>query len=215
MRKFKYLTLLFFVFTFLFFACSGEKESAADKDTITYTGKAQPRWVNAEAGLHIRDKASIDGNVIGAIPYAEKVMLLYEEDKLETIDGIAGKWSKIRWQEKEGWVFGGFLQKEEIKIINSSKPKVQLMGRYDLVDDPYHSQYIDFKNDNTCIYILNYCQGFGEVAGTYKIEDDYVLISEIELKCKILSPYELEIAENAEVFSCYNLENGTRLVKNK
>jgi len=213
MQKMKYVIML--TLFFLLIACPGSEENPKQKETIIYTGKAQPRWVNATAGLRIRDEANLDGNVIGVIPYAEKIMLLYEEERIETIDNTTGKWSKIRWQEKEGWVFGGFLQKEEIVITDMAEPKMQLSGRYDLVDDPYHAQYIDFKNDSTCIYILNFCQGFGEVAGTYKIEEDYVVIHDIELRCKMLSPYELEIIENAEVFSCYNLENGTRLVKNK
>ncbi|MBN1798721.1 MAG: SH3 domain-containing protein [Spirochaetales bacterium] len=213
MQNLKYLVMLTFVLFLM--ACPGSEESPKEEEAIVYTGKAQPRWVNATAGLRIRNQASLDGEVIGAIPYAEKVMLLYEEEQIETIDNTKGKWSKIRWQEKEGWVFGGFLQKEEITITETEEPKMKLSGRYDLIDDPYHTQYIDFKNDTTCIYILNFCQGFGAETGTYKIEEDHVLIHGIELKCKILSPYELEIIENAEVFSCYNLENGTRLVKNK
>jgi hypothetical protein len=200
---------------FLVLACPENKEKPEQKEEIVYTGKAQPRWVNATVGLRIRDQAGLEGEVIGVIPYAEKVMLLYEEEQVETIDDITGKWSKIRWQDKEGWVFGGFLQKEEIVITDTAEPKMKLSGRYDLVDDPYDTQYIDFKNDTSCIYILNFCQGFGAETSTYKIEDDFVLIHDIELKCKILSPYELEIVENAEIFTCYNLENGTRLVKNK
>jgi hypothetical protein len=56
------------------------------------------------------------------------------------------------------------------------------------------------------------------VAGTYKIKDAYISINltdDVVMKLKILSPYELEIVENAELFTCYNLQNGTRLVKNK
>jgi hypothetical protein len=200
------------------FSCQKQEQPVKTKEATIYTGKAQPRWVNATAGLRIRDKAGLDGNVIGAIPYGEKVILLDEEDKVEEIDGTKGSWSRIRWQDKEGWVFGGFLQKEEIMQDRSDEPKIKLLGRYDLVDDEYRSQYIDFKNNNTCIFIFNFCQGFGEVAGTYKIKDAYISINltdDVVMKLKILSPYELEIVENAELFTCYNLQNGTRLVKNK
>jgi hypothetical protein len=215
MSRMKFLMLLCLVLLVL--SCPKGEQTAPDKEETVYTGKAQPRWVNATVGLRIRDNANLDSNVIGAIPYGEKVILLHEQDKEEEIDGIMGRWSRIRWQDKEGWVFGGFLQKDEIVRPNAEKPQVQLSGRYDLVEDEYRSQYIDFKNNNTCIFIFNFCQGFGEVAGTYKVEDEIVSINitdDVVLKCKILSPYELEIVENAELFTCYNLQNGTRLVKN-
>jgi hypothetical protein len=216
MPKMRFLTLLCLVFLIL--SCPKAEQTTTDKEETVYTGKAQPRWVNATAGLRIRDSASLDSNVIGAIPYGEKVILLHEQDKEEEIEGITGRWSRIRWQDKEGWVFGGFLQKEEIVPPNTEKTELQLSGRYDLVEDEYRSQYIDFKKNNTCIFIFNFCQGFGEVAGTYKVEGDTVSINiteDVVMKCKILSPYELEIVENAELFTCYNLQNGTRLVKNK
>lgn len=72
------------------------------------------RWINADAGLKLRSGPGTDYDTLGVIPYAEKVHMLSEEQNVVTIGSVKGKWSKVSWNNIEGWVFGGFLTENEI-----------------------------------------------------------------------------------------------------
>jgi hypothetical protein len=76
---------------------------------FTAYAHAQFRVVTAQPSLRVRDSSGLQGKVLGAVPYSEKVDLLEETGAVLTIQGATGRWSKIRWKNLEGWVFGGFL----------------------------------------------------------------------------------------------------------
>ena len=76
---------------------------------VTAYVHAQIRVVTAQPSLRVRDSAGLEGNVLGAIPYGEMVHLLDETGAVLTIQGASGRWTKVRWEKLEGWVFGGFL----------------------------------------------------------------------------------------------------------
>ncbi len=69
------------------------------------------RYVASKSGLRMRDAPDISANKIDVIPNREKVELLEETGEAVTISGATGKWSKVKWKDKTGWVFGGFLTK--------------------------------------------------------------------------------------------------------
>ncbi|MEJ2665088.1 MAG: SH3 domain-containing protein [Spirochaetia bacterium] len=67
------------------------------------------RLVDAESGLKMRAQSSMEGDVQCVIPYEDSVLLLEEQTEAMTIGGRTGVWSLVQWNEKTGWVFGGFL----------------------------------------------------------------------------------------------------------
>jgi SH3-like domain-containing protein len=67
------------------------------------------RKVISEGGLRMRDAPDISGTKIGVIPNGQIVELLEESGEMVTISGATGKWSKVKWNNITGWVFGGFL----------------------------------------------------------------------------------------------------------
>ena len=67
------------------------------------------RWIAADDGLRMRKAPNLDADIICVIPNRERVVLLEETDILYTISGVEGKWCKVKWKDKTGWVFGGFL----------------------------------------------------------------------------------------------------------
>jgi len=67
------------------------------------------RTVNSKGGLRMRDNPDQKSQIIVVIPEGEKVELLEVTGDEVTISGATGKWSKVRWKYKSGWVFGGFL----------------------------------------------------------------------------------------------------------
>ncbi|MBN1798555.1 MAG: SH3 domain-containing protein [Spirochaetales bacterium] len=57
----------------------------------------------------MREAPNLGAKKIGLIPYGEQVLLIEETGAPVAISGITGRWSKINWKGKAGWVFGGFL----------------------------------------------------------------------------------------------------------
>jgi hypothetical protein len=65
--------------------------------------------VTAQKGLALRESPSIKAKEITLVPWAERVTLLGYDAKSVVIDGINSPWAKVRYKDKEGWVFGGYL----------------------------------------------------------------------------------------------------------
>ena len=83
---------------------------------ITFSAGTVPenlRYASAKAGLVMRETPDTSGKKIALIPMDEEVTLLEEKGESVTIAGKTGKWSKVTWKDKTGWVFGGFLKKDE------------------------------------------------------------------------------------------------------
>ena len=66
-------------------------------------------WIVPKVGLRYRDTPDLKGKKLGVIPFREYVQIIEETGKDMTISGVTGKWSKVVWGKKTGWVFGGFL----------------------------------------------------------------------------------------------------------
>lgn len=67
------------------------------------------RRISADVGLRMRSAPSLKAEKLGVIPYGEQVILLEERGAVVEIAGANGRWSRVRWRDREGWVFGGFL----------------------------------------------------------------------------------------------------------
>jgi hypothetical protein len=66
-------------------------------------------YVNAQAGLRVRNSPDINAERIGVLDNRTKVNVIREDTKTVTIDGITGKWVFVREKGIEGWVFSGYL----------------------------------------------------------------------------------------------------------
>ena len=69
------------------------------------------RYVNSPEGLRVRNLPDINGERIGLLDYCTEVSVAEEDNNIVNIDGIEGKWVKIR-HPMEGWVFDGYLLTE-------------------------------------------------------------------------------------------------------
>jgi len=79
----------------------------------------EPGWVRADGGLRMREAPDLNAELIITIPNGDEVMILEEKGVSITISGATGKWTRVKWKDKEGWVFGGFLSRtnpESVKI---------------------------------------------------------------------------------------------------
>jgi len=89
------------------------------------------RWISAASGLRMRDQPNLSGKKLDVIPYGERVNWLAEKDEVVYLAGTSGKWTKVKWGNTTGWVYGGFLSDlynpddednvEEIITLHSKK----------------------------------------------------------------------------------------------
>jgi hypothetical protein len=170
----------------------------------------EPRWIDADVCLKLRSGPGTDYDTLEAIPYAEKVQLLEEEREAVTIGGVKGKWGKVSWNKKEGWVFGGFLSEEEVIALPELSERFVWKGQR--INNPnYYSIFypkegwkghitniesyrrIDLTNGDTHIEIPTRGMGIGDVC---KEE-----VAKIKIGKQInISVRKREISINGELF---------------
>ncbi|EMY67807.1 SH3 domain-containing protein [Leptospira vanthielii] len=91
-------------------------------------------FVNAKGGLRMRIEPSTNSKTILNIPDKSKVISIEEHGETINISNTNGKWTKIKYKENEGWVFGGFLNKEDNSNKKSNDVQIpipsKLIGDY-------------------------------------------------------------------------------------
>lgn len=74
------------------------------------------RFVDAPAGLRVRNSPSIGAEIIGVLPDVTEVISIKEERSINEIDGRRGRWTFIETVDMQGWVFGGFLSWRPLRL---------------------------------------------------------------------------------------------------
>jgi hypothetical protein len=67
------------------------------------------RWVATEEGLNLRSEPTTKASALARIAYGQEVEVVRVAETQETIGGSTGRWTLVRWQGQEGWVFGAYL----------------------------------------------------------------------------------------------------------
>ena len=66
--------------------------------------------VNTTANeLNLRSQPNLTSDVVIKIPDSSAVKILYFDEEVLVLDGETGKWCKIKYADKEGWVWGNYL----------------------------------------------------------------------------------------------------------
>ena len=66
--------------------------------------------VNTTANeLNLRSQPNLSSEVVIKIPDSSAVKILYFDEEVLILEGETGKWCKIRYADKEGWVWGNYL----------------------------------------------------------------------------------------------------------
>ncbi len=112
---------------------------------FVYSNETDSRWVTAESGLRMRENPDLNAGTIVTIPYNEEVILLEEKGDAIVISGATGKWSRVKWKDKTGWVFGGFLGKSKNNNLTESDIEGEWFGDDGIL-------MFTFYNDNRVDY---------------------------------------------------------------
>ncbi|WP_061209502.1 SH3 domain-containing protein [Leptospira borgpetersenii] len=82
-------------------------------------------YVVPESGIKLRKDPNLTGKVIELIPKDTMIIILGEANDEVEIDKIKGKWFQARFDDKEGWVFSGYL---------SNSPSLEILKKYRIGD---------------------------------------------------------------------------------
>ncbi len=59
--------------------------------------------------LNLRESPHLTAPVVIQIPDSSQVEVLYFDNEVLVLDGQTGKWCKVKYADKEGWVWGNYL----------------------------------------------------------------------------------------------------------
>jgi len=73
-----------------------------------------PARINIESSyVNMREDASLSSTVIAKLPDSTLVRIMYYGTETFFLEGKQGKWCRIQYADKEGWVWGNFLEEIE------------------------------------------------------------------------------------------------------
>ncbi|MCS7073086.1 MAG: SH3 domain-containing protein [Bacteroidia bacterium] len=77
-------------------------------------------FVAAHSGTNLLQNPDTTALIITYIPLGEAVEVLSEEKTTFQLHGRSGKWAKVNYEGKTGWVFSGFLSQDSLLIHTQS-----------------------------------------------------------------------------------------------
>jgi len=143
--------------------------------------------VMAMSGLSIRKDKDINSEKLNVVKFGGKVQVLeiFEEDKI-TIEQTEGFWIKIKYKNKEGYMYSGYLYPGEISITEITDSK------YIIIDEVNNDDGSDIIEDGT-YDILNYLSIINDKKWYgVRILDSRTILSEIKINLEI-SPKNIQI----------------------
>lgn len=60
--------------------------------------------------LNMRNKPSLSSEILLKIPANSEVEILYYDTKTYYLEGLPGKWCRIKYADTEGWVWGNYIK---------------------------------------------------------------------------------------------------------
>ncbi len=92
-------------------SCSQDKVSKVNSDDESKSDSGIVK-VMSENGIVLREKADKKSAKLAAIPWGTEIEMIDSSGPIEIIDGVGGHWVKVKYIDKSGWVFGGFLTRK-------------------------------------------------------------------------------------------------------
>lgn len=104
-------------------AISGFSQTERSEFYKSYkTGSTLYVW--ARSGLNLRSKQDMNGAVLGRVTFGEAVTVVADANAVVplTYDNIRGEWVKVKWKDKEGYLFNGYLSRYAVMVADEASP---------------------------------------------------------------------------------------------
>lgn len=105
--------------------------------------------VSAPSGLILRADPSRSAKKLDAIPFGEQVLGCRSTSVEETIEGKSGRWIKVNWAEKSGYLFGGFLTETTVPNIRMVIPNAGIDSGWGCMEFPPEISWQGLVNADT------------------------------------------------------------------
>jgi hypothetical protein len=139
----------------IFFLVFAARSITAQEFTIGYSYAA---IVTAKSGVNLRDASSTTSNKILNIPYNSRITIVsYDTSHSAIIEDVKGYWMHAQYNEKEGYIFSGFLEiqncldgifftviADSILVDNDifTTSCAPYLGFYELKSDQFETEFI-------------------------------------------------------------------------
>jgi len=133
--------------------CSPERKKIAGIEN-----KNNIYFITAKAGLNLREFANRNSKKIILVPFQSRVDLLQidENATTETIDGIQGKWVKIKFEGVEGWAFDSYISNKYPELIEFNFNRDEVLGKaIETLRKNTENLNRDFKNESIHLELNN------------------------------------------------------------
>jgi len=116
--------------------------------------------VIAPAGLTLRATASSTSEKVSLVPFRAEVTVLEKGKDNEQIEGISAPWYRVSYENKEGWVFSGFLTSDAalLKKIEECPKDHRIYGK-----DCIKQWEYTLKTKGLTIRVSNDCGDFHQI----------------------------------------------------
>lgn len=74
-----------------------------------FSEEPEIQYVIAKSGLWMRETPETTGKQVVLVPYNSKIKFIEQKNDFVKIGNISGKWKRIEYSGKTGWIFGGFI----------------------------------------------------------------------------------------------------------
>lgn len=104
MKAVNFATRIMCLVTVIFFSMMTTHAASAQSNELQ---------VIVKPAVVFRSSPDLKGKIIGKIPFAKSVVVVDREGPEANLMGVTGKWTKVSYSGKTGWVFGVFLDSPE------------------------------------------------------------------------------------------------------
>lgn len=120
---------------------------------------ARPKEYVSATELRLRAEASQKGSTLEVLKFGAEVEVLSVSAENETINGITAPWKQVRYGDKEGWVFGGYLSASKPAASPAIRALLLQFPALTLSLHPTDSSWRIFAEDNDLYCTNQYAEG--------------------------------------------------------
>jgi len=157
-------------------------------------------YVLAKSGLNLRDKPSKNGRFLQIIPFASSTLVRQITDKEYQVDGVSGYWVKVIADDREGYLFDGYLSSYPPPISEVSSKSIPTLKQYAEKFLPKGVKVTESTDDtlvttSTLIlplvrleeaYILGVCFFYNFDKYKFPMKSDKVTYSDVEVEYRVV-----------------------------
>jgi hypothetical protein len=107
---------------------------------MSETKKVKKYYVLAQSGLSVREEPALKSKKLGILKYNSNVEIVRETKKKNTFDGITDNWVEIKYNDKKGYIFSGFLCRVKGPKYNIRSLKKYVDSNYKKVGKMIHEK---------------------------------------------------------------------------